>query len=70
MRGTIRLSINQIEFKLNIYNAIRLRVPLLIKGVSCKFIINGIDGPNTSASNNPTSLLGATHFRAVAKFTV
>jgi len=45
-------------------------LPLLIKGVSCKFIINGIDGPNTSASNNPTSLLGATHFKAVARFTV
>lgn len=56
MRGTIRLSINQIEFKFNIYGMIRLWIPLLIKGVSCKFIINGTDGPYTSASNNPTSL--------------
>ena len=38
-------------------------------GELSKSIIKGIDGPKTSASNNPTDLFGSLIFKATAKFT-
>jgi hypothetical protein len=46
-----------------------ITVPLVSSGVSWRFIMSGTEGPYTSVSSRPTTLLGSTDFSATERLT-
>jgi hypothetical protein len=44
-------------------------VPFVSRGVSCRFIISGTEGPYTSVSSSPTPLFGSIVFSAAERLT-
>jgi len=47
----------------------RRNIPFVSSGVSCRFIISGMEGPYTSVSSSPTPLFGSIAFSAADRLT-